>query len=139
VAAVPGLRFGLSEQPPLLDSSNPVFYPFSQAPLPPPLPDHTLADTMYDRLRRQIREFEQSLGPDQEIGGKFIQFGQQNIISIEGLAYQNPHLIIFYGLDLKTGNRVRLVQHMSQVSVMFMAIPKPAERPEPRRIGFSKD
>ena len=41
----------------------------------------------------------------------------------------------FYGTD-QTGAKVQLVQHVSQLNVLLRAMPKQADAPAPRRIGF---
>lgn len=41
----------------------------------------------------------------------------------------------FYGAD-PAGAKMQLVQHVSQLSVVFRALPKAVETAEPNRIGF---
>ena len=54
---------------------------------------------------------------------------------IEGLGYFDPDLVTFYGSD-PTGARTQLIQHVTQLSVMLRALPKPQAESAPRRIGF---
>lgn len=91
------------------------------------------ASWMRDRLLDYIKEFEDSLSEDEEIGGRLIHFGTDTIFHITSIGYHGPDLVCFYGIGVQ-GERLQLVQHMSQVSVLFVALPKTGAAP--RRIGF---
>jgi hypothetical protein len=97
--------------------------------------DLGFAHVMYDRLMKQIQIFEDGLNSDEEIGAYLSSFGTRVVIQIEGVGYHNPYFIIFYGRNTEDGQEVQLVQHTSQISVLFVAI-KVTEDREPRRIGF---
>jgi len=98
--------------------------------------DHTLADTMYDRLREQIAAFQNDLAEDEEVGASLTHFGKDTTIAIESLGYHNPGLIIFHGTTTTPDkHRVTLLQHLTQVNVLLIAIKvKPGTKA--RRIGF---
>jgi hypothetical protein len=98
-------------------------------------PNYTLADTMYDRLVEQIAKFEKELDKDEEVGACLTHFGKDIVIAIENLGYHNPALVIFYGYTEK-GDKVTLLQHMTQVNVLLCAL-KVKENRAPRRIGFA--
>ena len=51
------------------------------------------------------------------------------------MGYFDPDIVTFYGVEA-SGSRTQLIQHVSQLNVMLRALPKPAEKPEPTRIGF---
>lgn len=91
------------------------------------------AKWMYERLAKQIIEFEAQLSIDEELGGRFVTAPKEGVIHIEDISYWNPDMIIFHGRDAD-GRRVQLLQHYSQASVLLCAVPK--EKDEPRRIGF---
>ena len=57
------------------------------------------------------------------------------VMRIEGLGYFDPDIVTFYG-STDTGTRTQLIQHVVQLNVMLMALPKPTEQAEPTRIGF---
>lgn len=99
------------------------------------LVDLGFAHVMYDRLVAQIREFQDSINPDEEVAAYLASFGTRVIVLIEHVGYQNPYYIVFDGINAETGQRVRLVQHTSQTSVLLMAA-KVEEPRKPRRIGF---
>ncbi len=52
-----------------------------------------------------------------------------------GILILMPDVITFYGRDA-AGSKTQLVQHVSQLSVILRALPKPAAQAEPERIGF---
>ena len=76
------------------------------------------------------------LDRDHEIGGRFVSFGDDAHFHIADVGYWNPDIITFDGFD-QNGNRMKLIQHVSQLNVLLVAVRKttpPAE--PPRRIGF---
>jgi Family of unknown function (DUF6173) len=94
------------------------------------------AESTYQRLLKYIGQFEMQLDRDHEVGGRFVSFGDDTHFHIADVGYWNPDIITFDGFD-KGGNRVKLIQHVSQLNVLLVAVRKttpPAE--PPRRIGF---
>ena len=57
-----------------------------------------------------------------------------DVLRIENVGYWNPDLIKFTGLTGE-GHRYELIQHVSQVNLLLVALPK--TQAEPRRIGFN--
>lgn len=105
-------------------------------PMIPNIPEikkHNLADAFYDRLVSIIIDFEKNLNADEEVGARLVSFGETIIIHIDDLGYWNPSLIYFYGRD-NNDREVQLVQHVSQISVLLMKVPRTI--PERERIGF---
>jgi hypothetical protein len=94
------------------------------------------AESTYRRLMKYIGQFEMQLDRDHEIGGRFVSFGDDTHFHIADVGYWNPDIITFDGVD-QNGNRVKLIQHVSQLNVLLVAVRKmtPAAEP-PRRIGF---
>jgi hypothetical protein len=94
------------------------------------------AESTYERLMKYIGQFEMQLDRDHEIGGRFVSFGDDTHFHIADVGYWNPDIITFDGFD-QNGNRVKLIQHVSQLNVLLVAVRKmtPAAEP-PRRIGF---
>ena len=88
---------------------------------------------MHERIVHQIMDFEKNLGPDHEIGGRFVEGPSAEPLHIQNVASWGPDMIMFMG-EFPDGRRFELLQHYSQVSMLLVAVPKMRE--EPRRIGF---
>ncbi len=99
----------------------------------PEIKNHNLADAFYDKLVSIIINFEKNLKTDEEVGARLVSFGETLIIHIDDLGYWNPSLIYFYGRD-NNDREVQLVQHVSQISVLLMKVPRTNLQRE--RIGF---
>src|SRR6266851_4867095 len=90
----------------------------------------------YTRLGECIKQFEDELDNDHEVGARLVSFGQAVVFHIESLGYYGPDIITFYGTN-EAGERVQLIQNVSQLSVLLVAVKKQQEKP--RRIGFTSD
>lgn len=99
----------------------------------PDLSNQNHAQAFHDRLVHYIVEFEKGLKEDEEVGARLVSFGESLEIHIDNLGYWNPSLICFYGRDAN-GRELQLVQHVSQISLLFMKVPR--TNTEPERIGF---
>ncbi len=88
----------------------------------------------YERLILYIQNFEEQLDGDQEVAMGFTG-SDAGVMRIEGLGYFDPDLVTFFG-STETGTRTQLIQHVTQLNVMLMALPKPQEQTEANRIGF---
>ena len=100
----------------------------------PVAPDARAEDVFY-RLVAYIREFEANLDHDHELGARMVSFGTTVQFHIVDMGYWNPDIVTFDGLD-EAGHRMKLIQNVSQLNVLLVAMPKRAENEEPRRIGF---
>lgn len=114
------------------------FNPFNALRIPPsalvpPVEKRNPAEWMYERLVRSIADFEKGLEPNEEVGARLVSFGQRETISIIDVGFWGPDLITFEGTN-PDGHPVKLLQHMSQISVLLVALP--VEKGAPRRIGF---
>lgn len=89
---------------------------------------------LHQRLVNQIVAFEKNLGPDHEIGGRFVEGPNSEPLHITNVASWGPDMILFIG-QFPDGRRFELIQHYSQVSVLLVAVPKMTDE-APRRIGF---
>jgi len=99
-----------------------------------PIDEKSPAQWAYERLILYIKAFEERLDANEEVAVGFVG-SDIGVLGIETLGYFAPDLISFEGLD-EAGVRTQLVQHVSQMSVMLRALPKPENTGEPRRIGF---
>ncbi len=101
--------------------------------LVPPKYKANPAEWMHERIVRSIADFEKGLKPDEEIGARLVSFGQSEVIHILDVGYWGPDLVTFQGTNAD-GRPVQLLQHISQISVLLVALP--VEKGAPRRIGF---
>lgn len=122
---------GLAET--LKDSLRPPEYP---AILASSLRMQNPAEWAYERLVEYIKKFELELDEEHEIGARLVTFGNKVVFHIEDISYWGPDIITFYGVK-ESGEKVQLIQHISQISVLLIAVKKLGEKP--RRIGFLLD
>ncbi len=94
---------------------------------------HDPAAWMHQRLVHQIMEFEKNLGPDHEVGGRFVQGPSGEPLHLSNVASWGPDMILFMG-EFPDGRKWELIQHYSQVSLLLIAMRKMSDTP--RRIGF---
>ena len=99
--------------------------------------DQNLADAFQQRLVSMINEFNLSIDKDSEVGLQLCNFGQKITFYITDIGYWNPSLIRFYGIDTETHNEVELIQHVSQINVLLIKLPKLKPEEPKRPIGFS--
>jgi|SRR5665213_2495886 len=101
--------------------------------LEPPLSKINPAEWSYKKLMKHFKTFEDGLDNDHEIGARLVSFGQAVTFHIESMGYDGPNIISFYGIS-ENGESVQLIQHVSQLSVLLVALKKLKDKP--RRIGF---
>ncbi len=92
------------------------------------------AKWMHERIVSSINDFEKNLDQEYEVGARLVTFGADFTFYIEDVGYWGPDIIIFYGVD-KNNKKVELLQHITQLSVLLIAVDKMQE--QPRRIGFA--
>lgn len=80
-----------------------------------------------------INDFEKELDDEHEIGARLVSFGSTITFHIQDIGYWGPDIISFTGVD-DNSQRVKLIQHTSQLSVLLIAVTKTEEKA--RRIGF---
>ncbi|WP_149141574.1 DUF6173 family protein [Gemmobacter caeruleus] len=110
-----------------------------QQPLPAalarqPVEEKSEAQWAYERLILYIRNFESQLDARHEVAMGFAG-GEAGVLMIEGLGYFDPDLVTFYGRD-EDGQKMQLVQHVTQLNVVLRAVPHAEPEMPARRIGF---
>ena len=88
---------------------------------------------MHERIVRSINDFEADLDQDHEVGARLVTFGVDVTIHIDDVGYWGPDIIIFHGVN-QDRKRVQLLQHISQLSVLLIAVDKIEK--QARRIGY---
>ncbi len=99
------------------------------------LEDFLTADYKFEVLRTEIEEFQDKLSDEYDVVLAMASFGNDMVLQVTEIGYHNPDMLFFYGnVD---GNAVQLIQHMSQLNFMLMAMKKEDPEKEPNRIGFN--
>lgn len=97
--------------------------------------NYDLADYSYEVIMERIKEFEQDLDDDHEVAVKLASFGQAITMSVSDIGYSNPSTLVFYGYV--QGEFATLIQHMSQLNFLLLAVKKADPEKPPHRIGFA--
>jgi hypothetical protein len=84
-------------------------------------------------LKNKIENFESSLDSEFEVGVRLVTFGGSITFHAQEISFSKPCLITFSGID-NDGNRVQLVQHVTQLNFLLCSLPKLL--PTKQRIGF---
>lgn len=96
-----------------------------------------LASDMYNRIVALINKFESNLPEDMQAGGRLVSAGNITF-SIQDVGYWDPNMIVFYGELSSDGAKVELVQHLSQLNLLLVAVKRTDNIEKPRRvIGFT--
>ena len=90
------------------------------------------AGYMIERLKAQLQIFQKKMSDDAELG--IVAVGGVRTFHLRQISVSNPDIIIFDGVD-QDGRNMQLFQHHTQMSVMFVEVPKIDE--QPYRIGFT--
>lgn len=93
------------------------------------------ASEFYERLTKWINTFNDSLDDQHEVGVRLVNFGQTITFHLAGLGYWNPSLIMFNG-STDSGDPVELIQHVTQISILLMKVPRKDPGKPKRPIGF---
>jgi hypothetical protein len=91
----------------------------------------------YESLLEYIQEFEKNLDIEHEVGMRLVSFGNELTFHVHKIGYTKPNIITFYGVT-NSSEQIQLVQHVSQLSFVLMAVKKLEEVPC-RVMGFIKD
>lgn len=97
-----------------------------------------MASVYYNQLAEYIKQFDETLDQEHEVGIRLVNFGQTVQFSVQRIGYYNPKLISFYG-EMPDGSAVQLIQNVNQISFLLLAVKrKNPERPK-CPIGFCSD
>ncbi|MEW8073613.1 MAG: DUF6173 family protein [Candidatus Thiodiazotropha sp.] len=87
-------------------------------------------------LHNYVLSFERELDEEHEVGVRLVSFGNEVSFHVQQIGFSKPNIVTFYGVNSE-GERLQLIQHVSQLSFLLMAVKKFAEKP--CRIGFIWD
>jgi Family of unknown function (DUF6173) len=95
----------------------------------------SLASAFVEKILRRIAHFDASLDTEHEVGVKLVTFGQTVTFHVQDVKYHNPSLLVFQGVAPE-GHRVELIQNVSQISFLLIALPKSDPSKPKRPFGF---
>lgn len=95
------------------------------------------ADRKYEIIVEQIKEFQDGLSDELDVCVQLASFGSSILMYVTDIGYQNPDVLYFWGHI--NGNKAQLIQHMSQLNFLLMAVKKEKPEDKPKRIGFLID
>ena len=116
------------------DAKNAQDQPLPKGVAGKPVNQKSPAQWAYERTVLYLKKFEEGLDDGHEIAMGFAGT-DAGVLKIEGMGYFDPDIVTFYGSD-QGGAKMQLVQHVTQLSVVFRAVPKAVETAKPNRIGF---
>lgn len=95
------------------------------------------AEEVFNHILGRVKQFQADLPEDHELGLQLTGSGGGQSLHVRGMGFKNPNIIEFYGM-LEGARQVVVIQHLSQLNFMLIAVPPPADQP-PYRIGFGAD
>jgi Family of unknown function (DUF6173) len=93
------------------------------------------ASAFHNHLIAWITVFDRKLDNRHEVGVRPVSFGQTVIFHLHSIGYRNPSLIVLKG-ETAEGDPVELIQHVSQISILLMKLPRKDMAVPKRGIGF---
>ncbi len=100
----------------------------------PELRNYQSAEYQFEILMKMIKEFEEELDENHEVAAQLAAFGQSIVMQVTSIGYINPAVIRFYGYV--NGQKSQLIQHISQLNFLLMAVQKTDPERPAHRIGF---
>ena len=100
----------------------------------PNIRNYDMADYQYEVIMHKIKEFEKNLDEEHEVAIQLASFGKDILLNVTNIGYSNPNTLVFYGFV--NGQNATLIQHMSMLSFLLLAVRKPEPEKPARRIGF---
>ncbi len=96
-----------------------------------------MAHTHYERLQAWIKQFEDELGAEEELVVSATLPGGGTML-VDDIGYQNPSLLVLYGRDSESRERIQLLVHVftAQLEVRTRHRADPTE--PKRKIGFKQ-
>jgi hypothetical protein len=108
---------------------------YNEVPEPVKPTGQNLASELYKHLKKRAEDFDNKLDGGQGVGIRLIPSGQSVTFQVTALGYCDPSLIIFAGVT-ESGLEVQLMQHVSQLNFLLMAMPRPNPEEPKIPLGF---
>ena len=97
--------------------------------------NYSMADYTYEVIMERIKDFEDKLDYDHEVSIQLASFGKSITLAVSEIGYSNPTTLVFHGI-VDGNQRATLIQHVSQLNFLLVAVKKSDPEKPPRRIGF---
>lgn len=94
-----------------------------------------LASNFFKQLAKRIHSFDNSLDENHEVGIRLVSYGQILSFHLKDIGYSDPSLIILSGVT-DNGDTVEVIQHVTQISILLMKLPRREPEKPKRKIGF---
>ena len=98
--------------------------------------ENELASEFCRRLNEYCKEFDDQLDAEHEIGARLVSYGPSVMLYVESISYYNPSLICFDGVLDDGKTPVQLIQNVSQINFLLMALPKKDPNKPKHPFGF---
>ena len=98
--------------------------------------DPNSAKEFHYRLINWINDFHKGLDEQHEVGARLVNFGKAITFHIDDISFWNPSLISFIGKN-ENNEPVELIQHVSQISILLVAMKRVNTKELKRPIGFT--
>jgi hypothetical protein len=98
-----------------------------------PLTRPNMAEYAVDAIYKEIADFEAKLDSGHEIGMPIVGGPSGLCVHVREVYRYGTDKLVFVGID-GSQNPVRLIQHLTQLNLLMIAVPKIG--PEAARIGF---
>lgn len=95
------------------------------------------AEQVFNHILGRVKQFQSELPEDHELGLHLADFGGGRALHVRGMGFKNPNIIEFYGM-LDGDKKVAIIQHISQLNFLLIAVPPPPDQ-TPYRIGFAAE
>lgn len=99
--------------------------------------EFNLASILHCTLEEQITMVQDSLDKYENL--EIVVAEAPNGFILDALGFSDPHLIIFYGHIFDGGEEIRLLQHVSRVSLYLKIVKRDNPDAPRRKIEFSFD
>jgi hypothetical protein len=93
------------------------------------------ASELARNILNEIQEYDVTLDNAHEVGVRLVSFGQTVTFHLKEIGYIDPSLIVFTG-KTNDGDPVELMQHVSQISILLMKLPRQHPETPKKPIGF---
>jgi hypothetical protein len=87
----------------------------------------------FEQLIEYIKDFQNKLDQNHEVGASLVSFGNSTVFHVDSVALESGGIITFFGINDKD-EKLQLIQHITQLNVLLVAMKKRGE--VAKRIGF---